>query len=73
VFEKREQVMMIEISKIELIAPTMFKLIQQGVIYVRDGEFFGKASDGVEVTFGDSWNLTNAERYLRANPTPDKW
>lgn len=57
--------------KFELIAPTFYRLAVSGLIYERDGSWLGAASDGQEVSFGCS--IPSIERYLKANPTPDKW
>lgn len=69
-----EQPMSTVDPKFEYIAPTFYRLAISGVIYESpdgDGSWLGKASDGVEVSFGCS--IPAAERYLKDNPTPDKW
>lgn len=47
--------------------------LADGSIWLADGEYFGRASDGIVVWLGSETDCASVERYLRAHPTPDCW
>jgi hypothetical protein len=54
--------------------PILDKLIADKVVFaVENGEYIGQALDGVFVQLGYTHDKTRVEKYLMANPTPDKW
>lgn len=53
--------------------PRLGKLIDQGTIVVKEGEYVGRTGDGSEVAIGTVGFESKAEEYLRHHPTPDTW
>ena len=52
---------------------TLDALIAAGTVWVDDGEYVGRASDGTEVSLGYVGDEPAVARYLAANPTPERW
>ncbi len=52
---------------------TLKALLLKGTVWIEDDEYLGRASDGVVISLGVVGHESGAERYLRANPIPDKW
>jgi hypothetical protein len=53
--------------------PTLQKLLDEGVVTITDGEYCGKAADGVFVGFGPVGCEDQVERYLSNRPNPNDW
>ena len=53
--------------------PILAGLIASGAITMKDGEYVGTASDGVDVLIGSEGRESDAEAYLTDYPTPDLW
>ena len=49
------------------------KLLEDGLAYKRGHEYFGIATDGVEVYLGNDTDWGNTNSYLESHPTPDTW
>ncbi len=58
-------------AKKALPTPTLDRLMAAGAVRKDGSSYVGTAADGVEVQFGAE--PSQVERYLTANPTPDKW
>lgn len=53
--------------------PILEGLEAKGIVWMEDGKYVGRASDGVVVDLGYAGYREEVERYLNDHPTPDTW
>jgi hypothetical protein len=53
--------------------PTLDRLKAEGLVWVENGEYVGRAADGAIVSVGSIHDEVGTERYLRAHPSPEQW
>lgn len=51
--------------------PILSRLIIRGVVWERNGEWVGRAADGMVVSLGST--PADAENYLSQHPIPEDW
>jgi hypothetical protein len=60
-------------AKKPALTPTLDKLIADKLVWVENGAYVGRASDGTIVQVGCVGYEESAERYLINNPSPEQW
>lgn len=53
--------------------PILDKFLDDGIVWVEDGEYVGKASDGTVVSLGNFHDPGIVEIYLKHNQDPSNW